>query len=205
LQLSSCPSHIIFQMSSLIQTGAEKKRHELKMKLEARNGKKETVELSPEETMKLTEERLAELDRQEDKGKTWNGKAFTGQHLGEASTKVAPVKLCKAVDMSTQGTMSAAEKSKLSAMVSTLGVTFTFWGNACGGGAQCVNAGSGVGGELLVGQLYDVVLCLRRWLCNCGLSGTNMGILLFTPLLAPLFTTANAQFSRRLETPRPSR
>jgi hypothetical protein len=102
-------------------TAAEKKRIELKKKLDAKNGVEEAAALDPVEMMKVTEDRLAEIDRQDNKGKTWDpaNKVFKGNHVGEDTVALAPVKLCKAVNMDTQGSMTAAEKAKLSAMVRT--------------------------------------------------------------------------------------
>ena len=99
------------------------KRLELKNKLEAKKALNADPALSQEEIKDITEKRLAEIEAEESrfakKDATWDPtkKVFKGG-ASEESVKAAPVKVCKAVNMETQGSMSDAERSRLAAMVS---------------------------------------------------------------------------------------
>lgn len=107
-------------MASLTVTAAEKKRHELQKKLKERQGD-DVPTLTSEEITALTSERLNQIKSEEarlEKKGSWdeNTKSFKGA-IGDDSVKAAPIKLCKAANMETEGSMNNAEKAKLAAMV----------------------------------------------------------------------------------------
>jgi hypothetical protein len=120
-------------MPTVAQSAVDRKRYELQQKLAAKqlaSGAERTIDIdaqpAPEENddekldaimaqiaiIKDEETRLAEKD------KTWDAtkKVYTAPP-SEDTVKAAPVKLCKEIDLETVGSMSAAEKSKLGAMI----------------------------------------------------------------------------------------
>ncbi|GMH87463.1 hypothetical protein TrST_g12963 [Triparma strigata] len=107
-------------MASLTVSAAEKKRHELQKKLKERKGD-DVPSLTSEEITALTTERLEQIKTEEarlEKKGPWdeNTKSFKAA-IGDDSVKAAPIKLCKAVNLDTEGSMNNAEKAKLAAMV----------------------------------------------------------------------------------------
>ncbi|GMH93268.1 hypothetical protein TL16_g12583 [Triparma laevis f. inornata] len=107
-------------MASLTVTAAEKKRHELQKKLKERQGD-DVPTLTSEDITALTSERLNQIKSEEarlEKKGPWdeNTKSFKGA-IGDDSVKATPIKLCKAANMETEGSMNNAEKAKLAAMV----------------------------------------------------------------------------------------
>ena len=104
----------------MVVSAAEKKRFELQQKLKEKEG--ENPALSTEEITALTTERLKQLKTEEqrikEKNKTWDpqAKVFKAA-VGDDTTKNAPIKVCKTVNMETEGSLNPAEKAKLAAMV----------------------------------------------------------------------------------------
>lgn len=116
-------------MASLTVSAAEKKRHELQKKLKERKGD-DVPSLTSEEITALTTERLEQIKTEEarlEKKGPWdeNTKSFKAA-IGDDSVKAAPIKLCKAVNLETEGSMNNAEKAKLAAMVRLSGLQLTF-------------------------------------------------------------------------------
>jgi len=107
-------------MASLTVSAAEKKRFELQQRLKEKQGANPA--LSTEEITALTTERLEQLKTEEqrikEKDKTWDPKAKVFKAaVGDDTTNNAPIKVCKTVNMETEGSLNPAEKAKLAAMV----------------------------------------------------------------------------------------
>eukprot|EP00518_Triparma_eleuthera_P000136 CAMPEP_0182456286 /NCGR_PEP_ID=MMETSP1319-20130603/2161_1 /TAXON_ID=172717 /ORGANISM="Bolidomonas pacifica, Strain RCC208" /LENGTH=364 /DNA_ID=CAMNT_0024654497 /DNA_START=129 /DNA_END=1224 /DNA_ORIENTATION=- len=107
-------------MASLTVSAAEKKRFELQQRLKEKQGTNPA--LSTEEITALTTERLEQLKTEEqrikEKDKTWDPKAKVFKAaVGDDTTNNAPIKVCKTVNMETEGSLNPAEKAKLAAMV----------------------------------------------------------------------------------------